>query len=59
VAGQAVDDLGGVLAGLLVGGDGLAGDVQALEQGDGPADLVGLFDLIGAVYGEAGDFFWV
>ena len=27
------------------------GDVQALEQRDGHPDLVGLFELVGAVYG--------
>ena len=42
-----------------IGGDSLAGDVHALEQGDSHPDLVGLFDLIGAVYGQAGNFFWV
>jgi hypothetical protein len=42
-----------------IGGDGLAGDVHTLEQGNEHPDLVGLFDLIGAVYGQSGDFFWV
>ena len=42
-----------------VGGERFAGDVQPLEQGNEHADLVGLFELIGAVYGQGGDFFWV
>ena len=42
-----------------VGSDGLAGAVHTLEQGNEHPDLVGLFDRIGAVYGQSSDFFWV
>jgi len=33
----------------IVGGDGLAGDVHSLKQGNEHADLVGLLDLVGAL----------
>jgi hypothetical protein len=42
-----------------IGGDGLAGDVQALEERDEHADFIGLFERVGAVYGQRADFFWV
>jgi len=42
-----------------IGGEGLACDIHALDQRDEHPDLVGLFEYIGAVYGQSGDFFWV
>lgn len=42
-----------------VGGDGLAGDVQRLENRDDHPDLMGLLDFVVAVYGQGADFFWV
>ena len=55
--GEGLADEGEIQQGI--GGHGLAGNLQIVEQGDGRPDLVGLFDLIGAVYGQPGDFFWV
>jgi hypothetical protein len=42
-----------------VGGEGLPGDVQGLEDRDSHPDLVGLLDLVAALYGQGADFFWV
>ena len=42
-----------------IGGDGFGGDVQALEEGDEHTDFIGLFERIGAGYGQRADFFWV
>ena len=42
-----------------IGGDRRAADVHAREQRDDHPDLIGLFDLVGAVYRQRGDFFWV
>ena len=42
-----------------VGGDGLAGDVEGFQERDDHPDLVGLLDLVAAVYGQGADFFWV
>jgi hypothetical protein len=42
-----------------VGGDRLAGDIQRLKGRDDHPDLIGLLDLIAAVYGQGADFFWV
>ena len=61
VGGALFDQVAGKLAlgEQGIGGDGLAGDVHTLEQGNEHPDLVGLFERIGAVYGQGSDFFWV
>lgn len=40
-----------------VGGEGLAGDIQGVEERDHHPDLVGLLDLVAARYGQGADFF--
>lgn len=42
-----------------IGGEGLAGDVEGVEDRDDPPDLVRLLDRIALAYGERTDFFWV
>ncbi|MBK1722160.1 hypothetical protein CKO23_07825 [Thiocystis violacea] len=42
-----------------VGGDGFAGDIERFEHRDRHPDLVGAFQLIAAIDGQRGDFFWV
>ena len=42
-----------------IGGDRLAGDIQRLKDRDDHPDLIGLLELISAVYGQGADFFWV
>lgn len=61
VVGAAFDQMRGELAlgEQGVGGNGLAGDVDGGEHRDSHPDLVGAFQLITAVDGQGGDFFWV
>ncbi len=42
-----------------VGGEGLPGDVHRVEKRDHHPDLVGLLDLVAALYGQGADFSWV
>jgi hypothetical protein len=41
-----------------IGGEGLAGEVEGVEDGDDHPDLVGLLDRIALAYGQGTDFFW-
>ena len=61
IMGLAFNGIGGQLAlgQQGIGGEGLAGDVEGVEDGDGHPALVGLFDRIALAYGEGTDFFWV
>lgn len=42
-----------------IGSDGLACDVQGVEEGDGDSDFVGLLYLVAAFHRQSADFFWV
>ena len=42
-----------------VGCDGFAFDVEAVEEGDGDFDFVGLFFFVTSFYWQGADFFWV
>jgi hypothetical protein len=57
---MALNGIGGQLAlgQQGIGGEGLAGDVEGVEDGNDHPDLVGLFDRITLAYGKGTDFFW-
>lgn len=42
-----------------VGSDGFAGDIYAVEEGDGSLDFVCLFFLVTPFYWQGANFFWV
>jgi len=42
-----------------IGGEGLAGNVDGIDERDEGTDLIGLFFLIAIGYRQGADFFWV